>query len=535
MTARLHRMAGGLLLRPRLTLGLLFALVTLAVLLTPAAPAQADVKCPPGFSGIMCKVGKHIPGVESVAEGVGGLVGKSAAATKAINDVSDGNFLNTWAKGMAGAVTFLLTFIETTAEKLTEPAFGQDWWISQYAVSFALALIMLAFMLVLISARMSTAGQSVSSIELLRQSGARLIFVVPAIAAGPGVLYSVQQLAGDLTKSFATEATKQGHGVVGDLLTLFQKKAGDWGTFGGVVLTIFMLFLISLAAVVLLAEIAISQWGVMLAGLLVPLALMAGAYPPWGRVLRGLATVILTLMFMPVFTFMFFWAVWSALGSATSGNHAENSGFTLLLFLLVSMAMLDAFPLVAFWMMRLLMPDSKGMDDDVRGIAPQPTMGSVYPDALDKLVERRGGGATGASDGDGDGEADSGAPGGHGPGLEGSSGEDGADGGDGTEGAAAGSEGGAQGMALQKAKDKQDEELSDDHGVAAPVYAGAPGSTGQGEAGHQPEQHDGGGVEERQPQASGHTYAQPHQGGQADGHGSVTASDSYDGEGSRSE
>ncbi|MFJ3883441.1 hypothetical protein ACIPW5_39080 [Streptomyces sp. NPDC090077] len=410
----LSRLGAVMAARPRLAFGGLAGIITLTVMAAPAvaAPPPKD-PCDKmgGFSGIACDVGNLIPGVK----GMGDIWVSADETRKAISSVASGSFLDDWAKSTAEAVTFLLAFVDSTAEKLSTPAYSQPWWQKQYAVSFGLALIVLAFMMVLITARIGSADGSVSGVELLRKSGFRLIFVFPAIAIAPGFLYSLQQLAMSLTKSFSTEAMKDGHGAVGEMMTQLKDSAGDWGRFGGVFVAIAMMVFIFLASLILLVEIAVSQWGLMLAGLLVPFALVAAVYPPWSHVLRKVSALICTLMFLPVFVFFFFWTVWAAFKDMIGGDHAQNSGFSLLLFLLISFLMIDAFPLVAMWLMSLVTGDGASpMDAGVRGLVPSPTEGSPSAGSgRDKEFhqtdgEYDGGGGHGDSDGVDDADSEGG-------------------------------------------------------------------------------------------------------------------------------
>ncbi|MFC9233643.1 hypothetical protein ACFTZI_32590 [Streptomyces decoyicus] len=420
-------------LRPRLSAVLTVGLVLLVAWATPVPQAQADDDddCGGGILGVICK-GAHMTPAYKGAKTAAGVASTAEKAKKAIDAVDPQNFLGEWAKGLVSASTYLLTFIQSAAEKITTPAYDQPWWIRQYEVSFGLALLVLPFLLILVTAKLGGSDGAVSGVELLRQSGWRLVFVVPLIAAAPALLYSVQQLAVKLMSAFATQSVLEGHGAIGGMLRLFEKKAGHWGDFGGTVIVILMCFFIVITAVVLLLELTVSQWGLLLTGLLVPLVLVAWVYPPWSSALKKLASVIGGLMFMPAVVFFFFNTVWSALNSAVNGNHAQNSGFMQLLFIMVSLIMLDAFPVVAWWLLSLVTPDAGGMDADVRGIAPTPTGGDVMgPERGGKSVgepsggEDAGGGSGGGAGSGGEDEAADDSDGGTGSGGGGDKGPDG--------------------------------------------------------------------------------------------------------------
>lgn len=428
------RLAAALSARPRRAVGLVLVVVTLSLLMTPTAPAVADDGCGGGITGLLCS-GSH-------KVGLGNLWDTADSTMSTINALSPTNFLDTWAQGLCSAVVFVLAFIEVTAEKLGTPAYDQQWWATQYAVSFGLSMIVFAFLMLFITAKIGTSDGSVSGIELLRKSGIRVIFVFPACMAAPAVLYSVQQVAAQLTRTFAAQSEQDGHGAIGALMTYLKQHAGDWGNFGGTILVIFMMFFVLLTSIVLLIEVAVSNWGLTLAGLLVPFGIVAAAYPPWAKVLKRLSIVIGTLMFTPVFVFFFFWTIWSALNSFATSDDSSNRGFTMVLFLLVSLIMIDAFPLVAVWLLGLTAPDMETMDPNVRDMAPTPTGGEVYSGMFDRQFT---GGGT--SDGDGAGGGGGGGPAADADPVDEPEVGDGSKGGDGGGPAGGGSSGGLNGAA----------------------------------------------------------------------------------------
>lgn len=414
--------------RPRSAAAAVFGMVLVAFAAAPAAPAAAapaPAGCGGGLTGLLCSGAHGIAGVAKQIPGVKGLVNSAEGAYHTVDSLTPSNFLDSWAQGLCHAVIFVLTFIQSTADKLGTPAFNQQWWATQYAVSFGLALVVLAFMLVMVTTRIGGSDGSVSGVELLRQSGWRFIFVVPACALAPAFMYALQQLAAALTKSFATRASVQADGAVGAFLHLLEKKAGNnWGDFGGTVMVIALMIPILCCGIVLLVEVSVSNWGMMMCGLLVPLALVAAVYPPWARILRRLVGIILGLMFLPCMIFFLFWTVWSAFNSNITGQGGSNSSVTMLIFLLVSLVMIDAFPIVAVWLLGVVAPGTEQMDPDVKGLSPSPSAGEVFSDTFEKPfrggkpesterdTDASGGGETAGDDDDGDrsGGAGAGSP-----------------------------------------------------------------------------------------------------------------------------
>ncbi|MFJ2193086.1 hypothetical protein ACIOJE_34955 [Kitasatospora sp. NPDC087861] len=420
ITAGLDAVALQIATRPRRAAAVLAVLTWAAMAATPAAADDKKDCGAPDWMSWACSdtFGKIVNGFGKLPI-IGGGVTAADETQKVVDALTPSNILDSWAQGLCHAVVFMLSFIASTAEKLATPAFNQKWWAEQYAVTFGLSLIFLAFMLLMIIAKVGGGqGSSVSGIELLRKSGVRLVFVVPACALAPALLYSLQGLASELSKSFSTQATIQANGAIGSFMTMIQKHAGNgWADFGGTLMVIVLMIPIVIFGIILLIEMAVSSWGLMICGLLVPLVTVAAVYPPWARALRRLAGLIFGMMFMPSVVFFFFWTVWSSV-NALFETDASNSPVTICIFVLVSVFMVDSFPVVAFWVMGMVAPGAETMPGDVRGAAPNPTPGDLYNGSVDKLF--KGGGKGGGA-----GAVGSGGEGGDG---EDGDGEDGSDG-----------------------------------------------------------------------------------------------------------
>ncbi|UED84725.1 hypothetical protein [Streptomyces profundus] len=336
----------------------------------------------------VCSVLNDIPGVSQVYRYLGDVQReKVEAVASALGDLVPDSFIEEWVRGMAESTVSLLSFIQQLGERVTRPAFDQDWWASQYATSFGLSLLLLGFLLVWITGRFAASGSSFTAMDLLRQSGWRLVFVVPLISLGPLLLLELQVASAELARSFADEGTEHAASAVERLMDLIVEKAGDWGVFGGTVLALLLFLCILCLGLVTLIEMTVAQWGLHLAGLLVPLVLVAWVYPPWSGALRRLAGLIGGLMLLPAFIYFFFHTFWSALDSML-GDHPDDDGLTVLLFLLVGLLMIDAFPMVAMWLMSLAMPSGAGMDPDLRGTVSHPSGGEMVAGAAERFEER---------------------------------------------------------------------------------------------------------------------------------------------------
>jgi hypothetical protein len=355
-----------------------------------------------------CSTLNAIPGVNWLYGKIGHAQRATAEeAMKALEDVVPDDFIEEWVTGMAESTVSLLSHIQALGERVSTPAFDQRWWTSQYATSFGLSLILLSLLLVWITARFAASGSSANATDLFRQSGWRLVFVVPLISAGPPILLTVQLATNELARAFADEGKTHAGSAVEGLMNLLNEKAGDWGAFGGTVLALLLLLFILCLGLVTLIEMAIAQWGLHLGALLVPLALVAWVYPPWSGTLRRLAGLIGGMLLLPAFFYFFFTTIWTSFDALIAGAKGDD-GLSILLFLTVGLLMIDAFPLVAMWLMSLTSSSTLGMDPDVRGVIQNPSGGEMAASAVGQFEARASqiGVAAGDSGSSGDGDDD---------------------------------------------------------------------------------------------------------------------------------
>ncbi len=371
--------------------GLVAVLLTLAGAGPVGAEEQQDGECERALLGEWaCERLNNIPGVSSIYGYLGDVHrSKVDAVTDALADVVPENFVEEWVKGMAESTVGLLSYIQDVGEEVSQPAFDQEWWASQYATSFGLSLLLLAVLLVWITGRFAASGSSVTGADLLRQSGWRLVFVVPLISAGPVILLELQLAANHIARAFADEGSEHAGNAVERLMDLIVEQAGDWGVFGGTVLALLLFLCILCLGLVTLIELAVAQWGLHLAALLVPLVLVAWVYPPWSAGLRRLAALLGGLMLLPAFIYFFFHTIWAAFDSVLHDRPGDD-GLSVLLFLLVGLLMIDAFPVVVMWLMSLTGPAGGAMDPGVRGALVHPSAGEMTASVVERFEARAG-------------------------------------------------------------------------------------------------------------------------------------------------
>jgi hypothetical protein len=469
------------------------AVSSVAAAAPAAAPTASDEGCEEAlFNERICEALSSLPGVNWLYQ-KGGDVNRAFAdaATEALLGFNPNTFIEEWARGMAEATVNIMAYIQQLGARVTTPAFDQQWWAGQYATSFGMSLILLAFLLLWITARIAATGSSVTGIDLLRQSGWRALFVVPLISVGPALLHQLQIAFTELAGGLATEGTEHAGGAVDALMMLLAEEAGAWGMFGGTVLALLLFGAILLLGVVAVIELAIAQWGLHMAALLIPLALVAWVYPPWSSALRKIVALLFGLLMLPAFMYFFFNTFWAASHHALGGG--EDDGITLLLFILVGLLLINTFPLVTMWLMTLVVPQADAVPGNMKAEVQQASAGEMGAVLLEKTQMRNStfgsggadsggagtaaaaaatggtaaaaGAAAGAASKDGDGD-DAAAPG--------ASGEDGSGGRSGADGSQDGESGTADGSG-DPARPSADPETPPG---SAPESSPASGSTG---------------------------------------------------------
>jgi hypothetical protein len=328
------------------------------------APLQATQAAPPGdpCAGktgrdlVICRATDTAKTVARYTP-AGIAATKAAGAAAAMERFTPSNIIEEWAKSLGRASAAYLEAIHKASVKVSTPAYATKWWREQYAVTFGLSLLLLAFVLVVVAAKIGGPAGSVSQVQLLRQAGWRVGVLVPALAIVPGALYLLWDLSATLSGVFAKEAA----GSAGDAVTAYSKTLAEIqgfdGIIGGVITVLVLGGIIALLALVVFAEMAAVSFGLSLAGLLVPLVVAMSVYPPWRRPLARVLGLVGGLMLTPPILYAVFWALWSALGGLSAG---EGGLLPLMLFLLVGTFFAAAVPFALAWLMPMLAPSAEG-------------------------------------------------------------------------------------------------------------------------------------------------------------------------------
>ena len=173
---------------PRLTRRVLALVVLtgLAVLAT-AGPASADLipggavggaACDALFSSVLCS-GAQLAG-DLAPQGLQDAAGHVFGSFMPSDPVSD------WAKSAGKSSAQALAQVQTSMIKMGQPHFLDSWWLTRYATTFGIGLVVMAGTVTFLAARLSSQGPE--GYRMLRQSGLSASVYVPVMALAPAAV-----------------------------------------------------------------------------------------------------------------------------------------------------------------------------------------------------------------------------------------------------------------------------------------------------------------------------------------------------------
>lgn len=265
------------------------------------------------------------------------------------------NLPEIWAKSAGESAGDFLAKVGSTTSDLAKPDLTAGFWLRQYAISEGLALIALAFLLMFVTARMSNA-RGPDTVMLMRTVGFRLQFVVPAMLLGPAVLGMLVNLAYGLADGYS----KAGSTEASDAIRVYQEKlvdlAGPQGFVGGALSMLLLFGATAILGLFVYLELLISGYGVYLAGLLIPFALVFYVYPPAKQLLARLSGILVGLLLVPPLTFLAFNLLWGMVKGIAEADGPEAT-FQTAVYVLVAMLATAAFPILTAWLVSTLTGD----------------------------------------------------------------------------------------------------------------------------------------------------------------------------------
>ncbi|MGH3424181.1 MAG: hypothetical protein ACRDO8_05600, partial [Nocardioidaceae bacterium] len=221
-------------------------------------------------------------------------------------------------------------------------------------IMFALSLLLFAFMLVIVVAKIGGPEGTVSAAQLLRDSGLKVWLVPVLLAIGPVLLTLLQSGTTELAKTFATQS-EGGSNAAGAFLDKMTAVSSGFDSFGGAILALLILLGILVFGVAVLIEVAVASWGLNILALVIPLAVVMHVYPPWRRPLARISGLMLGLMFAPAAVNFVYWTFWSS----ASGLSDRLDLFGISLYILIGTFFLAIAPLALMWLFPLALPSGR--------------------------------------------------------------------------------------------------------------------------------------------------------------------------------
>lgn len=302
----------------RMRRALVLAAVMIVVVGVGLAAATAATADPLSPGSLLCDV--VFPGPACAA---GGMIselpqGVKDAAGDVFGSFMPNNPVDEWVKSTARSAAQALAHVQTSLVQTAQPRFLDSWWLGRYAVTFGIGIVVMAFTLTFLAARLSSQGPD--GHRMLRQAGLSAPVYVPVMALAPAAVDIAVQMIYSLAGWLGQQATADtGTAVEGFVRVLNETE--DPNNFPLGILGLLVLCLIAfLGALLAMIENGIATFGSQLLMLLVPIVAAAAIYPPARQRLWRVVGIILGLLLTPVMLFLAYWLVWGAAAAWMSGR-----------------------------------------------------------------------------------------------------------------------------------------------------------------------------------------------------------------------
>lgn len=265
--------------------------------------------------------------------------GLQDAASHVFGSFMPSDPVSDWASSAGKSSAQALAQVQTSMIKMGQPHFLDSWWLTRYAVTFGIGLVIMAGTVTFLAARLSAHGPE--GYRMLRQAGISASLYVPAMALLPAAADIVVQTIYALTGWFAQQTTSDSGTAIAAYVRVLNDM-GDPNKFALGALGVFLFAGISfLAAVLAMIENATATFGAQLLMLMVPAIAAIAVYPPARKPLSRVGGIILGLLLTPVMLFLSYWTVWGAAASLMTG-HAPDPPMTMLFVAVGSLVAVSA-------------------------------------------------------------------------------------------------------------------------------------------------------------------------------------------------
>lgn len=322
------------------------------------------------------------------------------AAGKVFGGFMPTNTVDEWVKSAVKSAAQALAQVQTSMIKMGQPHFLDSWWLTRYAVTFGIGLVVMAVTLTVLASRLSSQGGP-EGYQMLRQAGLSATLYVPVMAVAPAAIDIVVQmiyaLAGWLGQQTTADTGTSIEQFVRVLNDMHDPNNFALGELGLLVFALVAFF----GAVLAMLENGIASFGAQLLMLLVPVVAAIAVYPPARRRLSHVVGIILGLLLTPVMLFLAYWVVWGAAAATMTGRTPDP--MMVMLFVAVGSLVSISAPAVLGMLgpaMTSSLGGHPGASQRVRQQGTSARRGATSgARTLDRMAARRGGGSGGSTGG----------------------------------------------------------------------------------------------------------------------------------------
>ncbi len=311
----------------RVPRGLLLAslLVLLSLATSGIAIAQPqNGLCSNALIGRVCETGQAF---SDAAQSLGGR------AQDVFQGFTPQGIVEEWASSVAKSSAEVLAQAQQSMILAGQPDFTAGWWVTRYAVTFGIGIVVMAVTITVVFGRL--AGSGVDGTQLAKQTGLSAPLYVPIMALAPAALDIVVQMIYQLAAWFGEQATADIGTAVESYVGVLERMPDANSLPGGAVLLLLVSGVTFLAALLAVVETTVATFGAQLIMLLLPIVAAIGIYPPARRRLWQLTGVLFGLLLTPVLLFLAWWVVWGAAASLFTRDDGGTSPWSTMLFVAV--------------------------------------------------------------------------------------------------------------------------------------------------------------------------------------------------------
>jgi hypothetical protein len=302
-----------------------------------------------GAAGAVTPIGLATKGADKALEATG-LKDKAA---EVLHQYTPQGILEEWATGFARGSASMLADLQDLMLSATKPDLKQDWWSTQYAATWGIGCVCMAFALLAASRSMSRGGPEAKMYA--EEVTTRALFYMPAMLILPPLITLGVDAANLMASWFGDEGSKSAETAIEAYIQMLsQVEDTDTVVSGGTLGLIVFAGATFISAFFAMAVLTAANYGVYTLALVLPILYGISVHPAWKtwatRGLGVLAGVILT----PTILFFGFWVMWGGAEGLAENTDSTLGRVSLMLFVAAAAGVATIAPVLLGFLMPLL-------------------------------------------------------------------------------------------------------------------------------------------------------------------------------------